>query len=224
MKLVPAVIRQYSKVNPRKVSSRRSVSTTSALVVPGGVLAMVASMASITASEAIFSICQFGGGLLQALALHQIERVDPVGVGERGAQHFRGVIGQEAKFGGDAFRFQARLLHDVDRLLHGIGRGVGDGLRLRRPQRLGLVLEAFQAVADIAGLLRLAFRIDEDRQIAGDAGGIHVVEEIGAVAAEQILHIVLGGGEQHVDAGLVHQPVEAGVIERNGEALGWLAY
>ena len=54
--LVPAVIRQYSKVSPRIVSSWRSVSTTSALVVPGGDLAIVASIDSSTASEAIFSI------------------------------------------------------------------------------------------------------------------------------------------------------------------------
>ena len=55
LKLVPAVIRQYSKFMPRSVSSLRSVSTTSSFVVPGGLLAMVASIASITASEAYFS-------------------------------------------------------------------------------------------------------------------------------------------------------------------------
>ena len=82
------------------------------------------------------------------------------------------------------------------------------------------MLEAFQAMADIGGLFRLALRVDEDRQIAGDAGGIHDVEEIGAVAAQQVLHIVLGGGEHDVDAGRVHQPVEAGVIEGNGEGFG----
>ena len=54
--LVPQVIRQYSKINPRLVSSRRNVSTTSALVLPGGDLATVASIESRTASEAYLSI------------------------------------------------------------------------------------------------------------------------------------------------------------------------
>ena len=35
LRLVPQVIRQYSKVRPRLVSSRRSASTTSLLVAPG---------------------------------------------------------------------------------------------------------------------------------------------------------------------------------------------
>ena len=43
------------------------------------------------------------------------------------------------------------------------------------------------------------------------------------MAAEQILHVVLGGGEHDVDAGRIHQAIEAAVIERNGEALGGLS-
>ena len=39
------------------------------------------------------------------------------------------------------------------------------------------------------------------------------------MAAEQILHIVLGGRQHHVDAGLIHQAIEAMMIEGNGEAL-----
>jgi hypothetical protein len=45
---------------------------------------------------------------------------------------------------------------------------------------------------------------------------------MGTVAAEQVLHIVIGGSEQHVDAGLVNQAVEAGMIERNRESAGGL--
>jgi hypothetical protein len=56
-----------------------------------------------------------------------------------------------------------------------------------------------------------------------NAGRIHVVEEIGAVAAEQILHIVLGGRQHHVDASLVHQTVKAMVIEGDRESLGRLS-
>ena len=85
------------------------------------------------------------------------------------------------------------------------------------------MLEAFETMTDIGRLLRLPLRIDEHRQITGDARRIHVFEEIGAVAAEQILHIVLGGREQEVDPGRVHQPVETVVIERNCEAASRLS-
>ena len=33
--------------------------------------------------------------------------------------------------------------------------------------------------------------------------------------AEQVLHIVLGGREQHVDAGLVHEAIETACVEWN---------
>jgi hypothetical protein len=42
------------------------------------------------------------------------------------------------------------------------------------------------------------------------------------VSAEQILHIVLGGREHNVDARLIHQTVEARVVERDSEAFGGL--
>ena len=56
LRLVPAVIRQYSKVSPRLVSSRRSASVNSALVAPGPWLAITAFMELITASEATLSL------------------------------------------------------------------------------------------------------------------------------------------------------------------------
>jgi hypothetical protein len=69
-------------------------------------------------------------------------------------------------------------------------------------------------VTEIGSLLGLALRIDHDRQIARQPHRIHVVEEERAVTAEQVLHIVLGGHEQHVDAGFIHQAVETCGIER----------
>jgi hypothetical protein len=77
-------------------------------------------------------------------------------------------------------------------------------------------------VTDIGGLFRRAFRINQHRQIAGDAGRIHVVEKIGTMA-EQILDIVLGGREHDVDAGLVHQAIKAMMVERDRESLGGLS-
>ena len=66
-----------------------------------------------------------------------------------------------------------------------------------------------------AGLLRRALGIDEDRQVAADSPiASMLLEEEGAMAAEQVLDVVLRGRDQHVDAGLVHPMVEAGGVER----------
>lgn len=73
-----------------------------------------------------------------------------------------------------------------------------------------------QPVADIDGLLRRALGIDQDGQIAADAHGIHVVEEDRALGPEQVLHIVLGGRDQNVEAGCFHQAVKLGGVEWNG--------
>jgi hypothetical protein len=73
----------------------------------------------------------------------------------------------------------------------------------------------FQPVADEGGLLGSAFGIDHDRQIAAHPHRVHVVEEEGAMAAEQILDVVLGGRQQDVDAGILHQVVEPAGVERN---------
>ncbi len=43
------------------------------------------------------------------------------------------------------------------------------------------------------------------------------------MAAEQILHVVLGGRQHHVDAGLIHQAIKAVVIEGDRESLGRLS-
>ena len=73
-------------------------------------------------------------------------------------------------------------------------------------------------MAEIGRLVGRALHVDEHRQIAGQPHRVHVVEEERAVAAEQVLHIVLRGRDQDVEAGLIHDPVEPGRIERNGGA------
>src|SRR5258708_2615277 len=103
----------------------------------------------------------------------------------------------------------------VDRLLHGIDGGGRIGLRLRHPERIVFLLKALHAMAEISRLLARALGIDEDRQIAAQSHRIHGLEEKGAMAAQQVLHVVLRGREQNVDPGLVHQPIEAMRIERD---------
>ncbi len=61
-----------------------------------------------------------------------------------------------------------------------------------------------------------ALGIDQDRQVPADPDRVHVVEEERAVPAHQVLHVVLGGRQQDIHAGVVHEPVEPSGIERNG--------
>ena len=88
-------------------------------------------------------------------------------------------------------------------------------MQCRRPERMVVVLAALHAIADIGGVVRPAFFVDDDRQIAAVADRIHGGEEDEFVAAEQILRVVLGSREQHIDAGLLHQPVDPCLVERN---------
>ena len=75
---------------------------------------------------------------------------------------------------------------------------------------------ALEPVAVESRLLRRPLGVDQQRQIAADAHGVHIVEEDGAVAAKQVLDVVLRVGDQHIDAGIVHEPVEVLGVEGNG--------
>src|SRR5467141_3101247 len=70
-------------------------------------------------------------------------------------------------------------------------------------------------MANEGRLVGCPFRIDQDRQIAADAERIHVVEEDRALGGQQVLDVVLGGGQQEVDSGLLHEPVQLATVERN---------
>ena len=75
------------------------------------------------------------------------------------------------------------------------------------------VLGAFHAVRHIGGVLGPPLRVDHDRQVAAVPDRVHRREEDEAVAAEQVTGVVLRRRQQHVDAGLLHQPVRAGGVE-----------
>jgi hypothetical protein len=62
-------------------------------------------------------------------------------------------------------------------------------------------------------VLGLAFAIDEHRQVAADADGLHRVEEKEAIAAEEVLRVVLRRRQEHVYAGVVEQLVELCCVE-----------
>ena len=66
---------------------------------------------------------------------------------------------------------------------------------------------AFEMASDVCRVVGAPLLIDEDRQIAAHPDRIHVVEEEETIAAKQILHIVLGGRDENVDALVVEQGV-----------------
>ncbi len=71
----------------------------------------------------------------------------------------------------------------------------------------------FHAVANICRVIGGALLINDDRQIAAVANRIHCGEEDELVTAKQVLRVVLGCGEQNVDARLLHELVEFRRIE-----------
>src|SRR5258706_6412003 len=97
-----------------------------------------------------------------------------------------------------------------------IDAAMAGGAEFRDPRRRDLTLVGLQPMADIAGLVGGALGVDHDRQIAADAERIHVIEEDRPLRIEHVLHIVLGGGQQYVEAGLLHQPIKLGGIEGDG--------
>jgi hypothetical protein len=75
---------------------------------------------------------------------------------------------------------------------------------------------AFEMASDICRVVGAALLIDHDRQIAAHPDRIHVVEEEETIAAKQILHIVLGGRDEDVDALVFEQGVESCRVEGRG--------
>jgi len=82
-----------------------------------------------------------------------------------------------------------------------------------RPKLAELFLVAFERVSDISRVIGATLLIDNNRQIAAHPDSIHVVEEEKAIAAKQILHIVLGARNEDIDALVFEQGVESRRVE-----------
>ena len=143
--------------------------------------------------------------------------VDEFRVGQRVAQRDVGIGRQERRLVADPPLLAPDLLQMLGCGLGRVDRAPEAGLHRRRPERVHLMLAGFHAVAEIAGMLGLALLVDQHGQIAAVADGIHRREEDEFVAAEQVLDIVLGARQQDVEPGVVHRPVDAVLVERNGD-------
>ena len=101
----------------------------------------------------------------------------------------------------------------LDHALHRVVGRPGGEKEVLGPELAELLLVGLHAVAHIGRGLGLALLVDDGRQVAADADRIHGLEEEEFVVAEEVLHVVLGGGDEHVDAGLVQKPIEVIDIE-----------
>ncbi len=97
-------------------------------------------------------------------------------------------------------------------------------VKLRRPELSQLLFVVLHPAPDIGSVLGLALLVNEGWEVAAHTGRIHRVEEEKAVAAEEILHVVLGRGDKDIDACIVQQFVQALSIERQGLADRRLCY
>ena len=183
---------------------------------PGPVLAIVAFMDLTTRSEALRSMASSSGRFL-ARSRSSTNSASFTSLSASPLRKRRRRVGrQERHLDADPLGLDAGLAHIVDRLLHGIDRARAVRVALGRPERGDLLLVGLQAVAEECRFLRRTLGVDQQRQVAADAHGVHVVEEDGAMAAQQILDVVLGVGDQDIDAGLVHEPVELFGVEGDG--------
>ena len=153
------------------------------------------------------------GRLHGAQALEREERVDDVDVRQPAPQHLLGVGREERRLDADAAHAGTELGDVLDHALHRVGARPGGEIEALRPELAELLLVGLHAVAHVGRGLGLALLVDDGRQVAADADRVHGLEEEEFVVAEQVLHVVLGGGDEHVDAGVVQKPIEVIDIE-----------
>ena len=185
---------------------------------PGFTWPKVVSMASTTRSDA----CRrwpISSGVLRARSRSSGTTASTISQLEKlAAQHAFRVGRQEGGLDADPAHAVAQRPDVRHRLLHGRDAAGEAQVQGGRPQAAQLLLEGLHGAADVGGALRLALAVDQRRQVAGGADRIHGLEEEEPVAAQQILDVVLGRSDQHVDAGVVEQRVEAAGIEGKGLA------
>ena len=175
---------------------------------------MTASIESMTSSDASRSFSNSSGVLRERSrsSTNSASLISASGNALRNAAaESAGRKASSAPIRGD---FAAQLPHVVGGFLHHVDRAAALGADLGNPEWLYLGLVSLHAVAEITGLLRSAFHINEDRQITADPHCVHAVEKERAMAAEEVLDVVLGGGDEHIDPGLIHELVQSRGVQK----------
>ena len=169
LRLVPAVIRQYSKFMPAAHLLAPQRFRQLAL---GGAGRVLGHHRLHRLHDALGGLAQHGefvGTLARAQPLQHHHRVFHVRFREGAAQRHGGIGRQERHLHADVARGDPGAAQIGDRLLHGVERAVGGGLGRAGPERRHLGLEFLQPVADVGGLVAPALGIDDDRQVAAQA-------------------------------------------------------
>src|ERR1700722_1548981 len=146
-------------------------------------------------------------------------RLDERDFGEFAGHEFRRISRQKPALYSDPFQTRSELSKVVNHTLGGI-EGRAGGLKGRGPELPMVFLVRLHSVSDIGRLVRTAFDIDQERQIAADANRVEMIEEEEAVAAQEILDVVLRANHHGVHAGLVEKIVKARAVEWRRGGLG----
>ncbi len=123
-----------------------------------------------------------------------------------------GIAGQKRRFNPDARAGGPDAGKMGDRGLRRVDAAPAGGQDGGCPEWAVRVFPAFHLVADIGGMVGGAALINNHRQIATVANRIHRHEKNKAVAAQQILDVVLGCHQQHVQPRRLHQAVNTGKV------------
>ena len=204
LRLVPAVIRQYSNVSSRFTSSRRSASTTQAWSRPAH--ASRSPPAWNRPRDRRRSAEGQALPVLRARSRSNGNALRGTSPPEPARHEFRRVGGQKRPLNSDTPDFAPSLARCRSRAASSRGVAPASGTPGSRicpsPSR------RIHPVPDIGRLLRAAFDVNEKRRIAADADRVEMVEEEEPIAAEQILDVVLGRDHRRVHARLIEKTVK----------------
>ena len=156
---------------------------------------------------------ELGRRLHRPQPLERHDRIDNRGRGERLPQRLFGIRRQKRPLDADAGAGLAEPADVVGRRCDRPDRAP-NLVEARRPELAEGLFVALHRIAEIGGLPRLAAHIDQDGEVAGEADRVEMVEEEEAVAAEEILDVVLGSDDEDVDPGGVKKLIQPVGVER----------
>ena len=181
---------------------------------PGPWLATVASIDSTTRSEAMRSQSSSCGVFLARRRSSATVASTIRAEGRFAAEHFLRIGGEEGALDADHGVLAVELAEPLDHRGHRALRSPGLD-EFRHPELAELPLVVLHRVADIGRVLRLAADIDEERQVAGKADRVEMGEEEETIGvADQVLDVMLGGNDEDVDPGPLHERIEQLAVER----------
>src|SRR5476649_1559580 len=119
----------------------------------------------------------------------------------------------------DACTLQTEPPQAVDGRVYDVQGPPESGFGRRAPEPTILDLRRLLIVAEICGRFRFSGDIEENREITAHAQGVEIREEEIAIAAQEILDVVLRRRQDGTDSRLLQQIVEVSSVEWDLKAL-----